>query len=41
MDKNKEKLYSKALEQINKHSKKTGIKFSFVKSVKGVEDDNR
>ena len=32
MDKNKEKLYSKALEQMNKQSKKRGIQFSFVKS---------
>jgi|7_EtaG_2_1085326.scaffolds.fasta_scaffold09937_5 hypothetical protein len=41
MDKNKEKLYSKALEQINKQAKKRGIQFSFVKPVKEVENDNR
>ena len=41
MDKNKEKLYSKALEQMNKHSKKRGIKFSFIKPVKEVNNDNR
>ena len=32
MDKNKEKQYSKALEQMNKQFKKRGIQFSFVKS---------
>ena len=31
MDKNKEKLYNKALEQMNKQFKKRGIQFSFVK----------
>jgi O-acetylhomoserine/O-acetylserine sulfhydrylase-like pyridoxal-dependent enzyme len=32
MNKNKEKLYSKTLEQMNKQFKKRGIQFSFVKS---------
>ena len=36
---NKEKLYSKALEQMNKHSKKRGIKFSFVKPIKEEESE--
>ena len=35
MDKNKEKLYSKALEQMNKQFKKRGIQFSFVKPSRG------
>ena len=32
---NKEKLYSKALEQMNKQFKKRGIQFSFVKPSRG------
>ena len=34
MDKDKEKLYSKALEQMNKQFKKRGIQFSLVKPSK-------
>ena len=41
MDKNKEKLYSKALKQMNKQFKKRDIQFSFVKPINEVKDDNR
>ena len=41
IDRNKERLYKKALKKMNKQAKKRGIQFSFVKPVKEVEDDNR
>ena len=39
MDKNKEKLYSKALKQMNKQFKKRGIQFSFVKPFNEIEKE--
>ena len=43
MDKNKEELYNKALKQMNKQFKKSGIKFSWVEPTNSdceVKNDN-